>query len=158
MIREVRMGEGIISRSPDIIISQGLGSCVAVTLYDSRNKIGGLAHIMLPDSAMHESNSVPCHFADTAIAWLLEKLVAGPSEKKFLIAKMVGGAQMFKKPDHTNTGIGVQNIAAVKTLLQEEKIPVVGEDTGGHVGRSVEFNLEFGKMIVSTVGGKSRSV
>jgi chemotaxis protein CheD len=158
MIKEVHMGGGIIASSPDIIISQGLGSCVAVTFYDSRNKTGGLAHIMLPDSSRHAPDNLPCHFADTAIAYLLEGLIRGPSEKKSLVAKIVGGAQMFSKPDNTNTGIGAQNIMAIKTLLRQEKIPLVGEDTGGCAGRSVEFHLEYGKLIVMKIGEESRSI
>jgi chemotaxis protein CheD len=158
MILEVQMGGGIISRSPDIILSRGLGSCVAVTIYDSRNKTGGLAHIMMPDSLTYASCDVPCRYADTAIAYLLEGLDAGPSEKKFLIAKIVGGAQMFRKPDQPDTGVGAQNIAAIKTLLQQEKIPVVGEDTGGCVGRSVEFDLDYGKLTVIMISGIRRSI
>ncbi|MCX6690497.1 MAG: chemotaxis protein CheD [Methanoregula sp.] len=158
MIKEVPMGGGIISRSPDVIVSQGLGSCVAVTIYDSRNKTGGLAHIMLPDSSGHESSDMPCQFVDTAIAYLLEGLEAGSSEKKYLVAKIVGGAQMFSMPDHTKPGVGAQNITAIKTLLQQEKIPIVGEDTGGHAGRSVEFHLEYGKLIVIKLGEKNRSI
>jgi chemotaxis protein CheD len=156
MIHEVPMGGGIISRYPDILLSQGLGSCVALTLYDSQNKIGGLAHIMLPDSSRHAPVHVPCHFADTAIAFLLEGLEAGQSEKRSLVAKIAGGAQMFKKPDQPDTGIGAQNIGAIKTLLRQEKIPVIGEDTGGRAGRSVEFHLEYGKLIVIKIGEKNR--
>jgi chemotaxis protein CheD len=158
MMREVPMGGGLISRSPDIIVSQGLGSCVVVTIYDSRNKIGGLAHVMLPDSSRYSPVQVPCHFADTAIAYLLERMEAGPSEKRYLIAKIVGGAQMFRRTDTAITGIGVQNITAIKTLLRQEKIPVAGEDTGGRSGRSVEFHLDFGSLIVIKIGEKNRSV
>ena len=158
MIRKVHMGGGIISRSPDVIVSQGLGSCVAVTIYDSRNKTGGLAHIMLPDSSQHAPGDMPCQFADTAIAYLLEGLKSGSPEKNSLVAKIVGGAQMFSMPDHTNPGIGAQNITAIRTLLQQEKIPIVGEDTGGHTGRSVEFHLEYGKLVVIKLGEKSRSI
>jgi len=158
MIREVPMGGGIISVSPDIIISQGLGSCVVVTLYDSRNKTGGLAHIMLPDSSRHVTSHVPCHFADTAISHLLGGLEAGPSDKRNLVAKIVGGAQMFSKPDASGMSIGSQNVTAIKNLLRLEKIPLIGEDIGGSVGRSVEFHLEFGKLIVSKIGEKNRSI
>jgi chemotaxis protein CheD len=158
MIREVHMGEGIILQSPDIILSQGLGSCVVVTIYDNRYRIGGLAHIMLPDSTKHPPGRVPCQFADTAISSLLEGLEEGPSEKPHLIAKLVGGAQMFKKRDQTDMGIGAQNIAAIKRILNQEKIPVVGEDIGGHVGRSVEFHLDFGTLFVIRIGGKHRSI
>ena len=158
MIREVHMGEGFISKSPDIIMSQGLGSCVVVTIYDSRNKIGGLAHVMLPDSKRYEPGMVPYKYADTAILYLLEGLKAGLSEKPYLIAKLVGGAQMFKKLDQTDVGIGIQNITAIKRILQNEKIPVVGEDIGGHVGRSVEFHLEFGTLFVIKIGENPRSI
>ena len=35
-------------KSPDGVMTLGLGSCVGIAIRDPMNKIGGLVHIMLP--------------------------------------------------------------------------------------------------------------
>lgn len=53
---KVGMGEGIVALSPQVIISEGIGSCVALTLYDLRLRIGGPAQVMLPASSVELRN------------------------------------------------------------------------------------------------------
>ena len=50
----VGMGEINIGTTGDTLSALGLGSCVAVVLYDPVAKVAGAAHIMLPDSTGHE--------------------------------------------------------------------------------------------------------
>ncbi len=72
-----------------------VGSCVAICLYDSKNKCGGLAHIMLPNSAIAPQELLPSKFANTAVpalAKLIKKISVYPS---LLSAKIAGGANMF---------------------------------------------------------------
>ena len=57
------------------IITYGLGSCVAIAMYDTSTKIGGLAHIMLPDSTQARSVENLAKFADTAIKLMLEDML-----------------------------------------------------------------------------------
>ncbi len=47
---KVSISDYKVSESPDKLITLGLGSCVGVAIYDKITKIGGLSHIMLPDS------------------------------------------------------------------------------------------------------------
>ncbi len=49
---KVGMADLNICKSPDAITTLGLGSCIGIALYDPVTKIGGLAHIMLPDSTI----------------------------------------------------------------------------------------------------------
>ena len=47
--RSVRMGEMQVGGNGDTLRTL-LGSCIGLALYDRRRKIGGLAHIVLPES------------------------------------------------------------------------------------------------------------
>ena len=60
---------------PDILTTLGLGSCVGIALYDPVSRVGGLAHIMLPDSTQIKNNSNKAKFADTATVLLVEEMI-----------------------------------------------------------------------------------
>ncbi len=142
-----------VGKSPDILVTLGLGSCVGIALYDKVTKIGGLAHIMLPDSKQARAGQNPAKFADTAIPMLIEKMERAGASRSRIVAKIAGGAQMFSFSDkNLQLSIGKRNVEAVKKVLASEKIPLVAEDTGGNHGRSVELHTDTGKFIVKTVG------
>jgi chemotaxis protein CheD len=157
----VGVAELKVSDNSDTLVSFGLGSCVAVAIYDPVKKAGGLAHVMLPESRGQESDTTPGKFADTAVPSLVDKLVALGARRKRLLCKIVGGAQMFEIPGtrikHTgptfgpHTHIGERNVEAVKSALNDVKIPIVGEDTGGRHGRTVFFDTATGEMKVSSI-------
>jgi len=148
----VRMGEGVVARAPHIISSLGLGSCVTVALYDTKRRIGGLAHIMLPDSNSPNGRYTTYQCADTAITALLEQMQSKGAILKDIVAKMVGGARMFSSYDGLNPGIGEQNIISIKHILNRQGIPLIAEDIGGHHGRNIEFHLDSGKLVIKAVG------
>ena len=155
---KVGMGEGVVTNAPRIISSTGIGSCVVVTLYDSQKQTGGLAHIMLPDSGIVNGQRPPYHCADTAITALLRRLQGNGALRENLAAKMIGGARMFAGNNGSSPGIGKRNIASIRQILVREKLPLIGEDTGGGYGRSVEFNLDSGRVIVRAIGREDREL
>ena len=62
--------------SPDGVTTLGLGSCVGIAIRDPVTKIGGLAHIMLPDSTtIRNSSQNIAKFADTGIDELVRQMV-----------------------------------------------------------------------------------
>ncbi len=120
------------------ISSIGLGSCVAFILYDRRLKMGGLAHVMLPES--NGKNERPGKFADTAVPpHLVSEMEKHGSSRRNMSAYLVGGASMFQQFKE-NLDIGNRNIIALKKHLNEMNIPIESEDTGGKSGRSVFFS------------------
>ena len=155
---EVTMGKGTVTRAPHIISSSGLGSCVVVTLYDTKQKLGGLAHIMLPYSNSPNGNHPPYQCADTAIATLMKELRTMRASPQDMVAKLVGGAKMFLSSEDFSPGIGEQNIISVKRILKQKRIPVIGENTGGNYGRSVEFYLDSGKVMVKAIGREDKEI
>lgn len=142
-----------------LITTIGLGSCVAIVLYDSVARVGGLAHVLLPDQAMSRDRSNPAKFPATAVPLLLEhmqKLGALPGRVR---AKIAGGASMFANASSASGGginIGERNIAAVREALASRRIEIVGEDTGSDHGRSVYFYLTDGRVEVRSVRKGSR--
>jgi chemotaxis protein CheD len=142
-----------VARHPSILTTLGLGSCVGVALYDSKNRIIGLAHIMLPSSKIATANANRAKFADTGIVDLLEQMVAIGANKNNLVAKIAGGAQMFNFAGTNETmKIGARNSEATRVVLKELNIPIISEDTGGNHGRTIEISSEDGKLMVKTIG------
>ena len=97
MSNTIRVGisDQNVAHGPDILVTFALGSCVGICLYDPRIKLGGLSHILLPDSSAQKPVTAPYRFADTAIPLLLRKMEAMGANRRFIKAKIAGGAQMF---------------------------------------------------------------
>ena len=135
-------------KAPDVLVTYALGSCVGICLLDSIAGVGGMSHIMLPDSTQATNGSAtPMRFADTAIPMLINEMAKLGASRSRLKAKIAGGAVMFATTsDRFN--IGERNIAAVKSALRTEGIPIIAEDTGLNYGRTVFFYPETGIMEV----------
>src|ERR1700729_3532746 len=97
---KVGMGEGVLTGGSQIVFSVGIGSCVVVTLYHAERRIGGFAHVMLPDSRPVHGSYPAYQCADTAVAALLKGLCSAGVDTSGLVAKMVGGAKMFSSYDN----------------------------------------------------------
>jgi chemotaxis protein CheD len=135
----------------DRLITYALGSCIAVVMYESNLRIGGLLHFMLPDSKIHRSNK-PLKlgmYADTGIPKLLSEMKSLGAQNKFLSTKLVGGAELSK----SSFNIGKRNILAAKKLLWKYNIRVHAEDVGGSASRTVSLDNSSGSCIVKS-GGK----
>lgn len=158
---KVGMADLNVCVSPDGITTLGLGSCVGIAIRDPVTKIGGLAHIMLPDSTSIRNNSNIPKFADTGIEDLVKKVVAKGANRSRLVAKIAGGAQMFAFQNSGNSEtirVGERNVEASKKKLAELKIPILAEDTGKNYGRTVIFYPETGDFIIRAVGKPEKTI
>lgn len=152
-IIKVGMADLQSSRHPCILTTLGLGSCVGVALYDTQRKIVGMAHIMLPSSQQARNNSNIAKFADTAILKLIDDILKLGANRTSIIAKLAGGAQMFSFSEASEMmRIGSRNIAASREMLEQLKIPIISEDTGGNYGRTIELSSNNGKLLIKTIG------
>lgn len=156
---KVGMADLNICKSPDAITTLGLGSCVGIALRDPATKIGGLAHIMLPDSkAISGVSSIP-KFADTGIEELVKQVVKAGANRARLVAKIAGGAQMFAFQNANELmSVGQRNVEAVTRILKEMRIPILSSDTGQNFGRTVEFFPETGDFVIKAVGKPIRTI
>lgn len=155
MENEVVVGIGgfAVVKTPCTVLTIGLGSCVGICLYDRRRKIAGLAHIMLPDSSKVRNNSSVFKFADTAIPLAIEEMVKQGAFKANLVAKIAGGAQMFKSASNSfQSDIGSRNIAAVEEALKKSGIFIIEKDVGGNDGRTMIVNSQTGLVTIKSRG------
>lgn len=156
---KVGMADLNICHAPDAITTLGLGSCVGVALYDKTKKIGGLVHVMLPDSTKVTQNQNRAKFADTGIVWLVEMMKKEGASPALLTAKIAGGAQMFAfKTNSEMLRVGDRNVEAVKATLDRLRIPILAQDTGLNYGRTVEFYPETGDYIIKAVGKQIKTI
>jgi len=159
-IIKVGMADWKICTGDDGLTTLGLGSCVGVAIRDPQSGIGGLAHVMLPDSKETVNNSNRSKFADTCIADMVTEMVKKGANLGKMTAKIAGGAQMFAfgsgKSDMVR--VGERNVAACKNKLKELKIAVTAEDTGENYGRTVVFYPADGKYVIKAVGKPEKTI
>lgn len=146
----IRMGELVVSRS-DEPLKTLLGSCVGLVLYSCQDAIGGLAHIVLPDSRDREGP--PAKFADTAIPELIRRITLAGGHVRNLNAKVAGGSNMLASKSLST--IGDQNVVAIQRILRDAGIPIAAEHCGGVQGRRMTFYPNTGKVTIDVVGGES---
>ncbi len=150
---KVGMADMKICNSPDALTTLGLGSCVGIALWDQTKKLGGLVHIMLPDSTKIMENANAYKFADTGIIQMVREMEKLGAVKNHMVAKIAGGAQMFKfASSASTTRIGERNVEATIERLEILGIPIIASDVGGSFGRTVTFYPECGAFKISTVG------
>ncbi len=145
--RTVSIGEFHLATAPQRLAIYGLGSCVAVLLHDPAARLSCLGHILLPEPRADETHLPAGRFASTAVPAMLEALCRHGAKRERVLAKVVGGAQMFqyeRAPDPSS--VGDRNLEAARTALQQMGIRVDAEDTGGAHGRTVVVQAGSGRM------------
>lgn len=158
-IVKVGMADLKTCKAPDGLTTLGLGSCVGVAIRDPATKIGGLAHVMLPDSTTISQNSNQAKFADTGIQLLVDQMIKAGANRSRLVAKIAGGAQMFAMQNKNDlVQVGRRNVEACKKKLAELKIPILAEDTGLNYGRTVIYYPESGDFVIRAVGKDERTI
>ncbi len=137
-----------VAKAPDELSIVGLGSCVSVAIYHKRTRVGGLAHIMLPKGNPNNGSN-PGKYANTAIRAMYVQLKKEVGNDNGYVAKIAGGASMFKSNKAFN--IGERNVEAVKKELERLGITIVGEETGKDFGRTVNLSMENGDLSIRSI-------
>ena len=143
----VKMNEIYVTKSP-YLIKTVVGSCIALCIWDHWHRIGGMGHIMLPESN-GDMNAPAGKYADTAVKSLISTMVNEGSSIKSMQATCVGGATMFQNHSHQFEPVGKKNYRIVKKELTNFGIPIVTEAIGGTVGRKVAMNCTSGAITIS---------
>jgi chemotaxis protein CheD len=151
------MGELAVTRDSSVVLTCiGLGSCIAMCVFDPVKKTGGMAHMLLPTRCSKQQTGFPeVKYVDDGAPLLIQRLLKQGSTKEDLIVKITGGARMLNIPGNSHLDIGQRNIAEIKTALSKLRIPIAGEDLGGGFGRTVQFFLDTGRVTVKSVNGVS---
>jgi chemotaxis protein CheD len=151
-------GELRVAEAPGRLVIHGLGSCVAVFVYDPQKQVGGLAHILLPappDGRVDQAG----RYATTAVATMVEESIRLGARRAALLAKVTGGSRMFSFESGSNRPtVGDKNVEAALGALQEQGVTVVGTDVGGDRGRTVVADLADGSLTIKTIRGSPRVI
>jgi len=149
----VGMADMNIVKDPGVLVTLGLGSCVGICLYDPTSKVSGMAHCMLPDSTAIANNSNVAKFVDTAVIRLVNDMGRAGANKRAIIAKLAGGAQMFAFSATNDTmRIGDRNVDAAIKILKELNIPIKSMDVRENYGRTIELYTQDGRLTIKTIG------
>jgi len=145
----VSVADWAVDRGDAVLVTLGLGSCVAVVLYDAESTVGGLAHLLLPSPSLSQDRDKPAKFPETGVPFLVERMREAGAVQRRLRARIVGGASMFANQASTSvSSVGERNIHATRQALDRAGIPLLAEDTGKDYGRSVYAFLESGRVEV----------
>jgi chemotaxis protein CheD len=148
----VRVADMRIGRADEVLVTIGLGSCVAIVLYDAAVQVGGLAHVLLPSPALSRGSPNPARVPQTAVPALLAEMASAGASPRRIKARLVGGASMFAALATPGTiQMGERNVVAARQSLAAAGLPVVGEAVGGDYGRTVRLYVRDGRLDVSSV-------
>lgn len=158
MREQLELGDIKVTKTRTVIMAvPNIGTSIAVVLFDMEAKIGGIAHVVLPDSMLTTApgEQAPAKYADLAIPALMDAFTAEGGQKRSTVVKMAGGAQLFNFGGGGGNilNIGARNATAIRTALSRHGLVVEKADIGGNKSRSMRFILATGQVIVQQVGG-----
>jgi chemotaxis protein CheD len=139
---KVLPGEYFVANE-NLVIMTVLGSCIAACLWDSRTRVGGMNHFMLPEG---DSTDVSGRYGSYAMELLINEMLKLGARRETLQAKIFGGAQVMH--NFTTMNVGERNTNFVVNYLQTERIPIVSEDVLDIYPRKVVFFPATGKAMV----------
>jgi len=144
------------NRPEDTLITYSLGSCLAVCVYDPQVKVGGLLHLMLPESKQDKAKAKqkPFMFADVGIPLLFKEVYKLGAVKHRLEVRLAGASQVMDSAGVFN--IGKRNYLSARKLLWKNNILIRAEDVGGTTHRTVRMNLANGETILRVSGRKEK--
>jgi chemotaxis protein CheD len=143
-----------VSADPDtILVTYALGSCVAVTIYDPVVRVGGMLHLMLPDSSIDgaQGSTRPYMFADTGLPLLFRRTYELGAEKRRMLVRLAGGAQVMD--EHGVFDIGRRNQVATRKILWKAGVMIQAEELGGSTSRTIRLEVATGDMWLRGAGG-----
>jgi chemotaxis protein CheD len=155
----VGLGEQVISRAAgDVLVAYGLGSCLGIGMVDPLNHVTGLLHAVLPEHSL-SNGSTPGKYVDSGIVSLLEDMIKAGADRRRLIVRMAGGANMLLSPGMTKSfDIGNRNIAMAYKVLESLNLKLSAQEVGGNTGRTVRLYVADGRMTVRAVGQQEHDI
>ena len=142
------IGEMVMSSSPDAhLVAYGLGSCIALAVWDPRIKVGGLAHFMLPNGPAN--NSSPVKFIDTGLDTFLKAMEAQGATLNRSVFKAAGAAAMLTVGG--GLAIGKRNAEMMESALAERGLTITATSLGGNAGRTVQLEVSDGRFLIKSL-------
>ena len=147
MTIRVGVADWRVTGDDTLLVTSGLGSCVAVAVHDAKEGIGGLLHAMLPEADGPVDN--PAKYVDSGLDEMLSAMMRLGASPEGLTAKLAGGSAMLDLS--IGDGVGARNVAAAERALADADVALLASETGGDSGRSVSFSPTSGDVTIDRV-------
>ena len=156
--QRVKVADFAVGKGEGVISTIGLGSCVAIAIYDKQTRVGGMAHVLLPSEGLSRDKDNRAKFPASAVPLLLEEMKKLGARGPYT-AKIAGGSSMFGALlPSGGINMGERNVLSSRQALSEAGIPLAAQDVGGDYGRSVYFHLDDGRMLVRSLKSGDRAL
>ena len=155
----VGVGDGKVTRgAEDVLVTYALGSCIGVAIYDPVARVGGMLHIMLPESSIDPSGARdnPWRYADTGTPLLFRTAYRYGALKERLVVRIAGGAAVFD--DRGLFNIGKRNHAALRKILWQAGVRVDVEEVGGAESRTMSLEVASGRCWIKNAAGVAKEM
>jgi chemotaxis protein CheD len=149
MLRTVGLSElAVSSAKEDVLVTYSLGSCLGLSLHAPSIGAAGLLHCMLPEASLdpEKARRRPAMFVDAGVQALVDAMVARGANRRGLVAKVAGGANVFD--DGGMFRIGERNYAILRKVLWRNDILISAEDIGGTKARTMYVSVATGRVIL----------
>lgn len=155
----VGLGEIQVSKDPQVVlVAFGLGSCVGVSVYDPLVRAAGLLHAVLPER-QNGADPLSPKFVDSGIASLLAQMTRLGADRRRLLVRMAGGANMLTAPGFKQAfNIGERNVTAALAALAGLELKIKAQQVGGHIGRTVRVYVADGRVTIRAMGGQEQEM
>jgi len=154
---KVNMGELKTGKNSDLLAALGVGSCIIVVCYDRLRPVAAMLHGILPERPHNRKEGIENKYLDAGIENMVKAMIKEGVNLKDMQAKIFGGAKMFDVKNETET-IGERNIKKAKECLASKGIVLIGEDTGGNYGRTIEFSVMTKKAVVKSFSAGTKTI
>lgn len=140
-----------------LLITYALGSCLGITIHDPVAGVGGLLHVMLPDSSIDErkAKSSPLMFVDLGVPLLFRAAYALGARKERIVAKVAGGAATGPGGLEDRFQIGRRNFVRLRELFWKNGVMIAAHDVGGRLSRTMSLSVATGEVVLKSDGRQS---
>jgi chemotaxis protein CheD len=134
------------------LVTYALGSCLGIVVHDPVARVGGMLHVMLPDSSLDSAKAAanPAMFVDTGVPRLFREAYRLGAEKSRLVVKVAGGAAGNGGSDMFE--IGKRNMIALRRILWQNGVLIARHDVGGSQSRTMTLDVGTGAVALRIDG------
>ncbi len=144
-------GQAYVSNSTPLILTSILGSCIGVTLYDKKAKIGGMINVLLAKPYTDtDTDTEPEKYVSTGFPYILKAMYEKGASSENIKANIAGGALTGTIKEYNMTfDTGGRTLDAVYEILKNEKIDIEKAETGGTLLYKISLDLLSGETTIS---------
>jgi chemotaxis protein CheD len=143
-----------LGRAGDHLVTHALGSCLGIVVHDPQTRVGGMLHVMLPDSRINKekAENAPWMFVDTGVPLLFDACRRAGGKKERMVVKVAGGAGRAGGTERDSFQIGKRNMLMLRKLLWKNGVLIRGQDVGGQGSRDLHYDVATGAVTVRSSG------